>query len=531
MKLRKYIPMLVISGVMALLFGAVPARADWEMGVDATRSFYVNSMEDQVDVAPGDNKCKTAFNTCTLRAAVQEGNARVGTDIITLPVGIYKLEISGSDNTAKKGDLDVKDGLYIQGSGMHLTVIDGNHLDRVFHVTGAKTQLTLKDLTVRNGDAGTGVGGAIWNDGAGLGLWATIIRDSSADKGGGIYNSGVLYVYFSTLDNNTAYNGGGGLFSTGDSEINLLMGASILRNGSATHGGGIWNEGSVLIVYNSTLAQNYANQNGGGFYNTWSTPTPNQVAFIFTTIAENIADADGTGGGGGGMVEIGSGQITLTSTLVANNHDNTSLQTNNNEDCYGQFESAGHNLLGIAEGCTGLQNGVNADLVGTANAPLNPKTSPLGNYGGLAETISLQPTSPALNAGGSPDYCTVDGPFNVDQRGYARNVGGNCDIGADEFGATCATPLIVSPYSPWFKQKLKSNSVTFEWLPANCATSYNLIVRQKSQQGKVVLDVKNIAPTSYTAALPKGKKYAWSVVACNASGCSNEMYFLFKIKK
>src|SRR4051794_17423908 len=44
---------------------------------------------------------------CTLRAAIQQANIDPGPDTIVLPARTYKLEISGNDDNAKLGDLDI----------------------------------------------------------------------------------------------------------------------------------------------------------------------------------------------------------------------------------------------------------------------------------------------------------------------------------------------------------------------------------------------------------------------------------------
>src|SRR5215204_2110332 len=62
-------------------------------------SYAVNDTRDASDGLPGDGKCETAplSEVCTLRAAVEEGNASEGTTTVVLPGGVYSL--------AKTGDL------------------------------------------------------------------------------------------------------------------------------------------------------------------------------------------------------------------------------------------------------------------------------------------------------------------------------------------------------------------------------------------------------------------------------------------
>jgi len=50
-------------------------------------TFTVNSANDDPDANPGDGVCATAQGTCTLRAAIQEANALIGTDTIAFAIG------------------------------------------------------------------------------------------------------------------------------------------------------------------------------------------------------------------------------------------------------------------------------------------------------------------------------------------------------------------------------------------------------------------------------------------------------------
>ena len=52
----------------------------------------VNDTTDRPDRSIGNGVCATAAGTCTLRAAIQEANALLGQDTITLPPGTFELE-------------------------------------------------------------------------------------------------------------------------------------------------------------------------------------------------------------------------------------------------------------------------------------------------------------------------------------------------------------------------------------------------------------------------------------------------------
>lgn len=82
--------------------------------------FAVTLTNDLVDVSPGDGVCDanpTAGVACSLRAAVQEANALAGDDAISLPAGTYAVTLSGLEDDAAAGDLDVTSGITIEGDG------------------------------------------------------------------------------------------------------------------------------------------------------------------------------------------------------------------------------------------------------------------------------------------------------------------------------------------------------------------------------------------------------------------------------
>ena len=81
-------------------------------------------------------------------------------------------------------------------------------------------------------------------------------------------------------------------------------------------------------------------------------------------------------------------------------------------------------------GSGGLINGTNGNIVGVSD----PLLAPLGNYGGLTETMVPLPGSPAIDAGSNLLAVDASGnPLTIDQRGYPRIHNGTVDIGAVEF--------------------------------------------------------------------------------------------------
>ncbi|HEY8669195.1 MAG TPA: choice-of-anchor Q domain-containing protein, partial [Terriglobales bacterium] len=157
-------------------------------------------------------------------------------------------------------------------------------------------------------------------------------------------------------------------------------------------GGGIYNEGTPVIITNCTISGNAADDGTGG-----------------------VSNATGNAG------------ITLTNDIIAGNES----------DISGAFNSNGHNLIGNGTGAT-ITPTV-GDQIGTATAPIDPKLGPLQDNGGPTQTQALLPGSPAIDKGAA-----VTG-INTDQRGRFRPAddptiapaegGDNSDIGAFEVQA------------------------------------------------------------------------------------------------
>ena len=218
-----------------------------------------------------------------------------------------------------------------------------------------------------------------------------------------------------------------------------------------------------LTVAGSTIAHNtnagFNGYPGAGIFSgvqSGGLPLPT-VSVSDSTISDNTNQA-GTSGLGAGIATNGMGQITLLSSTITDNHvigsigkgagiydpftggtspisaSNTIIAGSTaatNPDCSGRLADGpgGHNLIGIAIGCTGPTDGVNGDLVGVANTGLGV----LADNGGPTDTVTLQPQSPAI---GHADSNACRSLADVDQRGYARtSEADGCDIGSYEAGA------------------------------------------------------------------------------------------------
>jgi hypothetical protein len=328
-------------------------------------------------------------------------------------------------------------GLYVSGSALTLAAS-----------TLANNQATGGVPGLYGGDAGDGVGGGLYNVGTLTVMGSTLSGNSAGGAarygGGGIYNNGTLTVSESIMSGNSALQGGGGIHNERGA---LMVSNSTLSGNSAREGGGIYNFGT-LTVSNSTLSGNSASYDGGGIVNQFGTLTVNNstlsgnsasrvgggiynygtlpVTLTNVTLTANRAN---TGGGSfhGGGLSVAYGSPVLHNTLIAGNFRGATGTTR--DDVYGALNLGGdYNLIGDGTGMTGLSNGVNGNLVGSAAAPIDPLLGPLQDNGGPTQTHALLARSPALNAG-DPAQLGV-----ADQRGVAR--AGGVNIGAYQASAS-----------------------------------------------------------------------------------------------
>jgi hypothetical protein len=294
------------------------------------------------------------------------------------------------------------------------------------------------------GNGGSGSGGAIYNDNGGTltisncavfgnrasgGLGGSGGGGGSSDYspagnganggpafGGAIYSLGNLVISSSTIASNTAAGGGGG--NSGVTEIGNGNGG----NGYNSLGGSIVSSGPITILA-STIAGNSAVGGPAGL---------SLAGTLGFGLGQGANGQTGVGSVGG---IVSSNRLTLQSSLIAGNVGS------NLPDLLGTIVSAGHNLLGAADGSSGLINDLNGDMARSAAAPLNPALAPLADNGGPTPTMALLPNSPALDAG--DDSLTND--LASDQRGDPRLSGRHVDIGAFEFQtAGYAAPTIVA---------------------------------------------------------------------------------------
>lgn len=411
-------------------------------------------------------------NTKSLIRAIAVANATSTNDTINLKARCtYRLRVVDNQTLGATGlpiiaDVAIAGKLTINGKGATIERSKvRNTLNFRILAVAIGGDLTIKNVTLRNGNLPTDNGGAISSNGTltvinstitgNNGLYgggiafdssgaltvtnSRITGNTSVLDGGGINSAGILIVTSSTFSGNTAQGLGGGiLVAQGTATVTNSTFSGNAANGLAG-GGGILNGGcgcgpSELTVSGSTFTNNIAN--GGALFNTAigtmtvtnSTISGNQgiyrVGGIFnagtltvthTTITGNISEHEG-----GGVFNDG-GIINLGSTIVAAN------TATSGPDVFGSITSLGYNIISNTSDAI-IIGDTSGNLTDASAVPLN--LGSLQDNGGPTQTISLGAGSVAINAG-DPGFAP---PPDFDQRGnsFPRIVGGRIDIGAYE---------------------------------------------------------------------------------------------------
>jgi hypothetical protein len=400
----------------------------------------------------GNNDCATTVShTCSLRAAIQLGNASVSeATIIHLPAGIYKIhdtECTSDDETCGDFNVSGKQPITINGDGAATTIIDGNAIDRVFRLTGGNT-LTVDNVTVRNGDATKNTfsghnGGGFQVIGSILNLTSVVLTGNTASDGGGIHEkvaipsasvtgaavaasilpaSATINLTDVTVSSNTAATSGTGGGIWVESGIANLTRATVSGNSMASdgEGAGIDVDGTATLT-NVTITKNNAGLRlsaGGGI------AVDGTVNFVNATVNHNTASA-------GANIDIFDSAIgNFKNSIFSDPQGGGDNCTN---DGGGTFTSQDYNLEfpGTTCGFTGTGDIQNRD----------PLLGPLQDNGGPTQTEALGADSPAID---HVDALNCPLPA-TDQRGIARPQNGKCEIGAFEVLAAVAS---LSPTSP-----------------------------------------------------------------------------------
>lgn len=291
----------------------------------------------------------------------------------------------------------------------------------IFVVGSHSSSLTLSNLEITGGHGQNGGGIAAKGDVTVSGCLVT--GNTASGDGGGIYGE-KLTVIDSVVSGNTADRGGGIALAAG--KYNPIIERSTISGNQAHAGGGVfvtglgfYSTGALLSVRNSTISGNTAqgpsgaDAFGGGIY----IGDMDALDVRNSTIVNNKSSK--VGDGGGIFMRIGNYSqyqyATLVSTIVAANYAGKyeeNIASSANWTIDGNHDLIRRSAAGIS---------VPVDTLNCA-----AQLRALADNGGPTPTHALIGTSCAIDQG-------TDNGETTDQRGYARVVGLNADIGAFEY--------------------------------------------------------------------------------------------------
>jgi hypothetical protein len=276
----------------------------------------------------------------TLRAAIDQANNNNSKDaVIILPAGTYCLTGTSEEDNNAGGDLDINSNLTIQGAGPDSTIIDGSHLDRVFHIISGR--VFISGVTIRNGEANWG--GGIRVDGGTFAVRnCTLTGNAAVDKenyktgGGGIYVQNAKVIISNCTINNNLGNSaagveGGGL-SINHTKIhtradirNCLIEGNTANTSTPGEGwgGGLYlsanNLDDEVNVFNNIFRNNIASSEGEGEGGGLYLRDAANVNLERNRFIENVASKKGNGRGGAIFVNGGE-HVGMTNNLLVNNN-------------------------------------------------------------------------------------------------------------------------------------------------------------------------------------------------------------------
>ena len=324
----------------------------------------------------------------------------------------------------------------VGGNGGAIGYLGGND-------EGPANGLTVRDsLFVGNathGHAGQngGAGGALYVDGSG---------------------DGEVRIERCTFRENVAW-GGGAIQSVmyGSPQALVIADSTFLENrATGANAGAIYHQGGALTFTGSLVAGNRAFNQGGGL---WlfkpTTAAITNVTFTGNRVEGGVPPDDWAVGGGLSIYPSETSSVVLSHLTVVRNHawwTGGGITVNNEHAGRVTLRASivawntaynGGNAWDIGKNCASepgmMLNG--GDVLefprrnlGAVNdfdcvaSPLivDPLPGPLADHGGLVETVSLLPGSPAVDGALSGCWAAVDA------RGAARPAGVRCDVGAFE---------------------------------------------------------------------------------------------------
>ncbi|MCL4177133.1 MAG: hypothetical protein KJ072_05245 [Verrucomicrobia bacterium] len=318
------------------------------------------------------------------------------------------IDFTVSGKIALGSELVVSQELAIAGPGNSLT-LDAGFNGRHFRIESGEVKIS--GLQLVGGWVGSVAplefddGGAIVNSGVLTISQCVISNNFAVGSGGGIYNSpsGRLVLRDSVVVNCLAISGGGLKITAGGQaaiENCLITGNSTDADGN---GGGIENEGDVILTSTRVVSNTSTHGGGGGIANY------GRVAVIGGEISGNGAINDV----GAGVYNSGGGTLDLNGCTIADNVARTGGGLENGGDC------TAIECLFSGNGCFEWEGGLacyNRGSFSATNCTISGNINFLGSvavstsYGGQSTFVSCTITG---NRGGLKNVAEVPGTVSI----------------------------------------------------------------------------------------------------------------------
>ena len=336
--------------------------------------------------------------------------------------------------------LTINKNITIQGPGPEILSLSGYGAERIFYV-GPGCSVTISGLSIVDGNAGSNLGGGIYNVSDNLTVSNCIFMGNMAESAGGIYNYGCSpRIINCTFSVNRVSSYGGGVYNR-NCPAPVIENCTFDFNYAPYYGGGgICNYSSSPKVTNCTFISNTAN-NGGGIYNYLSSnPT-----VINCTFKDNNAIS------GSGMRNEISSCPMVTNCIFWDGGSGEIVNLDINSS------------IPVISYCV-VKNGTvtGNPIISGEYFTTDPMLGEPAYNGGPTQTCALGEGSSAIDSG-----ITI-AKVSIDQRGIGRPKGSGYDIGAYEVvnrytvNAYHNTGGVVSPESAdvW-----EGESMDFTFLP------------------------------------------------------------------
>jgi uncharacterized repeat protein (TIGR01451 family) len=226
--------------------------------------------------------------------------------------GVHPLDLGGgqvvSQNVHLDKDVTLEGGFtldppFVKDYPNTKTYLDADYQGRVLYIyDGAAPKIDTLDLV--NGDAAGLGGGGAGEDAGGCVYIASgqpnfvggnTIEACDAELGGGVYNQGSDFMMYNTaLWDNTARDGAGFYNAGGSPEMQNLL---YLLNAAEEEGGGIYVAGGSPQLWHLTMVDNMAGGDGGAVYNAAAATPLIRSSIFYSNLAMNS---------GGGLFDDGS---------------------------------------------------------------------------------------------------------------------------------------------------------------------------------------------------------------------------------